>query len=146
MKRSLIGATLAVAFAGAVGAGATTVNLKGSDTLFDLTNAVYAACQGPGGTPGPLPGPYFGSGSGNGQNAMATAQVNPDGGAPSGQQVAPMSRFLNASSGANSTCTGVGAAPTQSEGLVIALDGLSVVGSKTTFAHTACNGDDNLTC
>jgi hypothetical protein len=57
-----------------------------------------------------------------------------------------MSRFLNASSNANSTCTGVGAAPTQSEGLVIALDGLSVVGSKTTFTNTTCNGDDNPTC
>src|SRR5262249_54831072 len=88
------------------------------------------------GVPGPLPGPYAGGASGGAQNALATGA----------QQVAPMSRFLNAASGANSTCTGVGAAPPQSEGLVIAIESVSLVASGTTFAHVACNGDENLTC
>src|SRR5262249_45551515 len=57
------------------------------------------------------------------------------------QQVAPMSRFLNAGA-----CTGTAAAPTQSEGLVIGLDGLSIVGSRTTTASAACNGTPNTAC
>ena len=125
MKRHWIGATVVAACAGAVGVGAgTTVNLKGSDTLFDLTNAIIAACPG-------AVGPYSGTGSGNGQSAMVAGN----------QQIAPMSRFLN-----NGVCSGGVTAPSQSEGLVVGLDGIAIVGSKTTFTHLVCNGDDNAAC
>ena len=85
MKRSLVGAAFVVASIGAVGVRAgTTVNLKGSDTLFDFTNAMIAGCPG-------TAAPYAGTGSGNGQSAMLAGT----------QQVAPMSRFLN-----NGACSG----------------------------------------
>lgn len=125
MKRSLVGAAFVVASIGAVGVSAgTTVNLKGSDTLFDFTNAMIAGCPG-------TAAPYAGTGSGNGQSAMLAGT----------QQVAPMSRFLN-----NGACSGGAAAPTVSEGLVIGLDGLSIVGSRTTTASTTCNGNPNTAC
>jgi hypothetical protein len=57
------------------------------------------------------------------------------------QQVAPMSRFLN--SGA---CTGAVNRPAQSDALVVGLDGISLVGSRTTTASAACNGDANTAC
>jgi hypothetical protein len=124
-KKYWIAATMVVAATGAVGVSAgTTVNLKGSDTLFDFTNAVISSC------PGTL-GPYAGTGSGNGQAAMLTGS----------QQVAPMSRFLN--SGA---CTGAAAAPSQSLGLVVGLDSIVLVGSTNTFGSVACSGDSNTNC
>jgi hypothetical protein len=125
MKRYLIGATVVAGCAGAVGVGAgTTVNLRGSDTLFDFTNALMASCPG-------TAGPYAGTGSGNGQSAMVAGS----------QQIAPMSRFLN-----NGACTGGVTIPRQSEGLVIGLDGIAVVGSTNTFTNVSCNGDSNPTC
>jgi hypothetical protein len=143
MKRTVIGATFLVGFAGAAGVSAgTTVNLKGSDTLFDITTAMLAQCPGTG-------TPYLGTGSGNGQNAMSAGT----------QQVAPMSRFLN-----NGACTGaagdagVRTSPAAAEGLVIGLDGVSVVGWNQTFTYSGdagvggggdpvgCNGHTNSTC
>jgi hypothetical protein len=125
MKPYWIGATLAVAFTGAVGVGAgSTVNMKGSDTLFDFTNAVIAACPG-------TMGPYAGTGSGNGEGAMVAGT----------QQIAPMSRFLT-----NKVCSGPGASPTTSQGLVVALDSIAILGSNQTFGTTACNGDSNTAC
>jgi hypothetical protein len=122
------GAAFAVACAGAVGVSAgTTVNLKGSDTLFDFTNAMISACPG-------AVGPYAGTGSGNGQAAMATGA----------QQIAPMSRFLN--TGNNLCALGGFLSPDHAEGLVVGLDGLSIVGSRRTFGSTNCNGNANVTC
>jgi hypothetical protein len=126
MKKSLMIATFLVVGGGAVGVSAGAPNpFKGSDTLFDLTRALLVAC------PGTAPVTYAGGGSGGGQTAMLAGT----------QQISPMSRFLN-----NGACTGTAAAPTLSNGLVIGLDGVSVVGSKRSTTHVACNGDPNLTC
>jgi hypothetical protein len=127
MKKYAIAITLllVVAATGAVGVGAgNTANIRGSDTLFDFTNAVISSCPG-------TVGPYAGTGSGNGQSAMLAGT----------QQVAPMSRFLN-----SSACSGAAAAPTQSEGLVVALDSIVILGSNQTFGSTACSGDSNVNC
>jgi len=129
LKKTLMGATFVAAFAGTVGVSATTVNMKGSDTLFDLTNAVIAVCPG-------TTGPFTGTGSGNGQVSMTAAGAT--------QLVAPMSRFLN--SGACTAPAGGIAAGSQTDGLVIGLDGLSIVGSNSTFTSVACNGHPNPTC
>ncbi|MBV9948777.1 MAG: hypothetical protein JOZ69_18155 [Myxococcales bacterium] len=144
MKKSLIGATILVASGGAVGVSAGSVNhLKGSDTLFDLTQAVFNNC--PGVAAGEV---YDGTGSGNGQGAMVKGT----------QTVAPMSRFLNG----GAMCTtakladGGALAPSTANGMVIGLDGVEIVGSKATLgdggplpdgaATVACNGDDNTQC
>jgi hypothetical protein len=126
MRRSWMVAASFVMSASAVGVGAgTTANMKGSDTLFDFTNAMIAAC------PGTL-GPYRGTGSTRGQTAMLAGV----------QQVAPMSQFLD-----SSACDGgVAAAPAQSQGLVIGLDGIALMGSRSTTAGSECNGDDNVNC
>jgi hypothetical protein len=145
MKKSLMIATFLVVGAGAAGVGAdigTTANLKGSDTLFDITTAMLLNC------PGAVP-PYQGTGSGNGESAMIKGT----------QAVAPMSRFLS-----NKVCAGAAgvpeagvpdAGPATAQGIVIALDGVSVVGSKNTFGAAispvdggvACeNGDPNTAC
>jgi cysteine-rich repeat protein len=125
MKTAWIGATLVVACAGGVTLGAgTTAALKGADTLFDLTSAIIAACPG-------ATGPYAGGGSAHGESAMLAGA----------QQVAPMSRFLD-----SYACSGPAAAPTQSQGLVIGLDGVVLVGDRTTIGSPACNGDPNTSC
>jgi ABC-type phosphate transport system substrate-binding protein len=135
MKRSLLVAAFLAVSGGAVGVSAgNPAAFKGSDTLFDFTNAVIAACPGTqlgpvGGTVVPLV--YQGTGSGNGEKAMLAGT----------QQVAPMSRFMT-----KNVCTGTANSPTTSQGFVVGLDGVSIVGSKSTFANTACNGDANSSC
>ena len=123
MKRSLVVTTFLVVGTGAVDMSAgSTANLEGSDTLLEFTNAILAACPG-------TSGRFVGGGSVDAQNAMIAGT----------QQVAPMSRFLD--SGA---CAG--ASPTLSQGLVIGLDGVVVVGSISTIGGIACNGDPNTSC
>jgi hypothetical protein len=126
MKKSVIvGAGLVVTLGGAVGVGAgTTAASKGSDTLFDFTNAMMASCPG-------TVGPYLGTGSLNGQQAMITGA----------QQIAPMSSFLN-----RGACSGAASSPSTSQGLVVGLDTVAVLGSLTSFASLACNGDSNPSC
>src|SRR5579859_41891 len=134
MKKSLMVATFLVVGGSAVGVSAgNPASFKGSDTLFDFTTAMLSNC--PGTQAGTPPLAYAGTGSGNGQSAMAAN--------PPTQQIAPMSRFLN-----NGACSMTGAATTlpHSDGLVVALDGLSIVGSKSTFTHSVCNGSANLAC
>jgi ABC-type phosphate transport system substrate-binding protein len=129
--RTTIGiATFFVVGAGAVGVSA--LSLKGSDTLKDLTvtlltsatlNGSALDCGGIGNNPvGTLS--YEGTGSGNGQAAMIGAA----------QDVAPMSSRLS-----NAVCT---ASTGKAEGIVFALDGISIVGNKTTFQ--ACAGSAQL--
>lgn len=149
-KRYVIGATFLAASLCALGVTAgSAVHMLGSDTLFDLTQAVIAQCPGVG--PGTS---YLGTGSVNGQNAMTDGR----------QQIAPMSRFLNsdACSGA-ALDSGVDARTpaSQAEGLVIALDavifaawnqtGASDAAAGTGFTDggdpsVACNGPRNIDC
>lgn len=135
MKRSMIVATFLVAGAGAVAVGANPANaMKGSDTLFDLTTALFAACPGIAGS-----SIYSGMGSGNGQAAMVNGA----------QQTAPMSRFID---NRDASCLGAlqadggHASISQAEGLVVGLDGIAIVGSNTTASSTSCNGDVNAVC
>ena len=112
MRKTIVGATFVVFAAGASAVGALdNVALQGSDTLERLTNDVLAACPGVAGR-GIT---YRGGGSTTGGNAMVAGT----------QTVAPQSRALSASEG----CTNGGAT---SEGLVIALDGLSIVSAAST--------------
>src|SRR5664280_2148896 len=127
MKKTYLIASFLVVGAGAISASA--LDLKGSDTLFTISTDVITAKQFPN-PPNPVPWApvaglnYIGGGSGTGETAMLNGT----------QQIAPMSRFLN------SVCTGTAASPTTSEGLVIALDGVSLIMNGTTGASSACNG------
>jgi hypothetical protein len=128
---SIMGATFLLFGSGATAVGALdNIALKGSDTLEHITNDVLAAC--PGATAGSIS--YVGTGSTSGENAMSAGT----------QTVAPMSRFLNATVG---VCNGPpmsspgfvpGAGATTAEGLVIGLDGLSIVAEAASAA--ACGG------
>jgi len=132
--------TIAIATFLAVGAGAAGVSaldLKGSDTLKELSqdlfgnNAPFAQdCGGTGNTPAGTIN-YIGTGSGNGQSGVL-------GTVPS-QQIAPMSRGFN---------SGICTAPdvTHAEGVVFALDGLSVLANVGNFSNTACNGTVSASC
>jgi hypothetical protein len=121
MKRAWVAAVFLFASASAVGVRAgDTANMRGS--LFDFTNAMLAACPG-------TAGPYAGTGTDNGESAMLAGA----------QGVAPMSRFLG-----GAACAG--AAPSKSEGLVIGLDSVVLVGSRNTIGGVDCNGDVNTGC
>jgi ABC-type phosphate transport system substrate-binding protein len=100
-----------------VGVGFTTtasainnVALQGSDTLEEVTKAVLAQC--PGATTNGIT--YNGGGSTTGENAMTAS--------PPTQFVAPMSRFLNPT-------TGVCAKGPTAEAIVVGLDGIAIVTS-----------------
>jgi hypothetical protein len=163
MRKALAIATFVVAGASAIGAGAV-LSFNGSDTLGDFTaelitgqniagtqpvtgapfchllnNNVYTA---PDGAVDPYSAAlngnlvYLGGGSGTGENNMTKATPS--------QGLAPMSKFLT-----NTSCVGnlayngnaTDAAATQAGGLVVALDGLSILGSTLTVGTGACNGD-----
>jgi hypothetical protein len=163
-------ATFVVAGAGAIGAGAA-LNFNGSDTLGDftaelitnhniantavITGAPFCQFVNDGGTVfsndagsdpfvqahnGSLV--YLGGGSGTGENNMAAGK----------QGLAPMSKFLTSASCVGTltvegTTTTDGGAATLAHGLVVALDGLSIVGANVTAGQGACNGDaSDLAC
>jgi len=110
MKKSL-SVAIALAVTGvAVGTYAATNNqLRGSDTLETLTESVLAVCA----NTSPLV--YIGGGSSNGEQAMLDK----------GQEVSPMSRFLDAGRVCRSDD------PKEAEGLMVALDGLAIVGEES---------------
>jgi ABC-type phosphate transport system substrate-binding protein len=122
---------------GASAVGVSALDLRGSDTLQVMTvNLLTDAtldCGGLGNTPaGDLV--YIGSGSGNGQSSLVGNT----------QEIAPMSRAMN-----TGVCTGTAASTnhanaTLAEGIVFALDGISVV-ANSAFASCAgsptCNTD-----
>jgi hypothetical protein len=121
MRRLIImGATFLMVCGSAATVGALdNIGLKGSDTLERVANDVLAAC--PAATAANIT--YLGTGSGAGESAMAAGS----------QTVAPMSRFLNPIQG---VCDGppsgtpgfvAGAGGKTAEGLVIGLDGVSIV-------------------
>jgi hypothetical protein len=102
-RTMIAGATFLVAALAGAGQASAQQNLRGSDTLDNVTTAVIAACAG---ATGQIV--YVGGGSGAGQGAMSGA-------APT-QRVAPMSRQLN-----GAQCTA------NSRQLMIGLDGLSIL-------------------
>ncbi len=128
---SIMSATFLLFGGGAAAVGALdNLALKGSDTLEHITADVLAAC--PGATAAGTS--YVGTGSTAGENAMSAGT----------QTVAPMSRFLNPTAG---VCNGppsgsvgfvAGAGGVTAEGLVIGLDGLSIVAGQANAA--ACGG------
>lgn len=133
MRKSIALGTFAALAAGSVGAGAldSVPSMRGSDTLKDITTNIVSQCTalGVGYTdndpvkPGIQPIVYDGTGSGNGENAMKPATA--------AQWVAPMSRAMG---------TGIcdAAAPKAgAEGVVFALDGLSIAFGPVTGNPTA---------
>ncbi len=129
MKKTYLIASFLVVSAGAIGASAV-LSLNGSDTLFTIsTDVVNGNTSYPGAPSGIAAIPtlsYIGGGSGTGESAMANGT----------QQIAPMSRFVKS----GPPCTGTGASPSTTEGLVIALDGVSMIMNTNTGAVAACNG------
>jgi hypothetical protein len=115
-------AFLAVGYAG-VSTAYALPELRGSDTLENVTEQVVAACQTALGLGSPVNIVYVGGGSGAGQSAMAGA-------APT-QHVAPMSRQLN-----GGQCTA------NSRQLLIGLDGLSILAKNSTGGAPAACTDD----
>src|SRR5262245_33739018 len=86
MRTTIAIATFLALGAGTAGVGALNdIQLKGSDTLRELTLDVLASCPGadPAGPPGLT---YIGTGSSNGEQGLLTGA----------QTVAPMSRFMTA--------------------------------------------------
>ncbi|HKQ70454.1 MAG TPA: hypothetical protein VJT73_13990 [Polyangiaceae bacterium] len=136
MRTTIILATFLGVGAGAVGVGAVPELMKGSDTLFDITQDVIKTCLNPvGGVQPLLDINYTGTGSSNGESAMVT--VN-----PAVQRISPMSRFLQKGTAANTVCSPAdpAASAAKAEGLTFGLDGISLVASKDTGASTTCNG------
>jgi ABC-type phosphate transport system substrate-binding protein len=134
--------TIAMATFLAVGAGAAGVSaldIKGSDTLKELTRDILGNdtpfgqdCGGTGNSPaGTLN--YVGTGSGNGQAALVGASAT--------QQIAPMSRGFNNGGGICGT-----ADLTKAEGVVHSLDGLALVANAANFGTAACNGTVSASC
>ena len=124
-------------------------DMRGSDTLFNVTNQAInncgAACVGH--------ITYLGTGSGNGESAIYTA--------PEKQSIAPMSKFLGTTgcgaAGVSALASSTATTPTvytqaQVEanacGLVLGLDAVSIYSSVYTGGSPACNDAsycDNIT-
>jgi ABC-type phosphate transport system substrate-binding protein len=127
--RTLItGAAFLAAGLASVSTAFALPELRGSDTLEDVTEAVITQCQTDHGLPaGSIV--YVGGGSGTGQSAMAAGT----------QHVAPMSRQLN-----GAQCTAA------SRQLLVGLDGLSIVAKNSTGGNPAtCTdaiGTQDVTC
>ena len=122
-----IAAAVAAGGGAASAAAATLPQFLGSDSLFPVTVAAIAACPGAAGLV------FLGTGSGNGENAMVhgTQAINPS----------------TASLSANVCTVAGGAAELQaSQGLVVGLDGLSILASNANTGAVACNGANNTTC
>jgi hypothetical protein len=153
MRKSYVMATFAVAAAGGVGVGAA-ITWHGSDTLFNVTQAMVTVVPGFTGTPlcpNATAITYVGGGSGSGENSMIAGN----------QSEAPMSRMLagtvtHLSDGgvtATGACQGTPSNPFNSggvynptaaqnaSGLVIGLDGIGI------FVNpTLSDGGTNSTC
>lgn len=110
MNKSILRAMLLVLSLGASGnATAQTVQLKGSDTLEDITKDLIGLC----GLTSTIT--YLGGGSGTGQAAMVGGT----------QQIAPMSRQLN-----STACTG------SAGQFLLGLDGIAVTASNQLFGDS----------
>ncbi len=132
MKLTYAIASLLVAGGGAMGAGAS-LNLAqytGSDSLLTVTQNLISFA--------PITGiTCVGGGSGAGETSMYNQT----------QTTAPMSRFFKAgvASTVNNVCGTNGVnTPKQAEGLVIGLDGLSILGKDTSITQSGGAGCGNL--
>ena len=145
MRTSMIGAALLLAGAGAAGLAAAaadtngnTLQLNGSDTLFDVTNEVLGTCGttfGAGSNVTTLSYLGGGSGVGAGQMGLATA----------GQAISPMSRALKSTEFCTTTPTvysgAVTAGPNKTEGLVLGIDGVAIaVNQVMSCSSSSANG------
>jgi hypothetical protein len=134
---------------GAVGVGA---DLKGSDALKDLTRVLLGNDSSSGffpsvdcGGSGDLPaGSLFYAG---GDSAVGEAALV---GPPVLQQIAPMSRPLGGRPGVFEGPPPLGACaapnPAAAEGIVFAVDGISVLANAANFDNVACNGTASMDC
>jgi hypothetical protein len=126
--RTTIAAATFVAL-GAGSAGLSALDMRGSDTLREITLDVLAVCANTTNIH------YVGTGSSNGQGDLLSGGT----GVNAGTLVAPMSRFMN-----SNTCNYPSASPATAknaslaEGLVFALDGLSIVAASADAG--TCNG------
>src|SRR5687767_6639829 len=118
MRKTIASAIFLLAGAGAAAVGA---NLRGSDTLEDLTKFMLAPAGSPfcAGTTGIV---YLGGGSTSGEQAMTgtgSAPLN----VPQ-QSAAPMSRALGAA-----VCNTQQGSPATAAGIFVCLDGLAIIGN-----------------
>jgi ABC-type phosphate transport system substrate-binding protein len=136
-----IGTFLALG-AGALSVGAVTpLDMRGSDTLKELTRDLLGNdtsnlldCGGTGNNPvGGIN--YIGSGSGNAESSMAGTSPT--------QQVGPMSRLLKGPA-AKGACNS--ADVTKNEGMVFALDGIAILANAGNFGVASCNGTISTSC
>jgi hypothetical protein len=132
MRTKLLWTTLALVV-GASGARANPdpnppTNIAGSDTMREITIDIINACNDPNpndAVPGPVAGSlvYIGGGSSLGGQRMSAALYPPAG----MQQVAPQSRFMNATE-----CSSV--ATNRGQGVQVGLDGIAVFHDNTEFS------------
>ncbi len=134
MRTSIAIAVFLVIGGGAAASGAA-LSMAGSDTMFEITNDVLLAC------PNVSTLTYAGGGSGNGQKAMGTAQAA--GNTESSQLVSPMSSGVKTCAGQNNTNSSFD--PSGESGLVIGLDGLSMLGNTGAGASTTCSPSGSCT-
>jgi hypothetical protein len=115
------------------GAGATTaaavttgdnVALSGSDTLYEVTQDVIAACSGPFPTFGSKNITYLGGGSGVGLVQMQLGA----------QEIAPMSRAMKSTEYCAAT-------PDNAAALMVGLDGVAIVSNPTQSCSTTTTND-----
>jgi hypothetical protein len=111
--------------------------MRGSDTLFELTQGILNGIPGKGTLPpiaacaGTSTIHYDGTGSGNGATDMRAGL----------QEIAPMSSFLNGTQTCGITLAGMPANGQAAEGIVLALDAVSIaVNPATGGDDTACGG------
>jgi|HubBroStandDraft_2_1064218.scaffolds.fasta_scaffold35905_3 ABC-type phosphate transport system substrate-binding protein len=138
MRTSIVGAAFLLAGAGAASVAAldttgSNLALNGSDTLFDVTNAVIASCNTQFSDFASQGITYLGGGSGVGSGAM---DINT-------QQVSPMSRALKNSEFCSipAVATATGGAATASnglsEGLLVGIDGVAIAANQTNSCSSA---------
>jgi hypothetical protein len=129
MRTSIVGAAFLLAGAGAATVAAvdttgSNLALNGSDTLFDVTNAVIASCGTQFSDFSTLGISYLGGGSGVGAGQM---DLN-------AQQISPMSRALK-----NTEYCAIAApsAPGLAEGLLVGIDGVAISANQTNSCSSA---------
>ncbi len=144
MRTSMVSAAFLLAGAGAAALaaaepGGNNIALNGSDTLFEVTNAVIAACNNQFSDFHNDGITYLGGGSGVGAGQMVIGA----------QQVSPMSRALKNSEYCFGTGSPVATGPAGSsanlaEDLLVGIDGVAIAANQTnSCSSSAANGFGN---